>query len=348
MISLPMVSSIGEFMSDTKFIKGDKSNNFTVLDNTCLRDVNISWRAKGLHSYLESLPGDWKLLKTDLIKRSTDKRTALNSAIDELVEAGYIRIESRRLPNGRFDSNCYYVFEKPATIDQCRLTATVKPQTDNPNTETKQLLTTDKLNNDIPRTELTNAESENDNGSAFVNIIKGLFGGEYPFDVNFRSSVLKQLVDAGIEESNLEAFLNYVFERTKLGNVRKSFEGLFRNLALAGSIIRDFKNSCFIKKDQKKKTVEPQIKYIDCPICSTRFKEYDFNCPVCGVSLAEIQDETCAGYRAKKHIYEMSDSEKESYESAWHEFSKKIKEQTGRPFLTEDEKIQFWMEKNII
>jgi len=343
-----MVSSIGGFMSDTKFIKGDKSNNFTVLDNTCLRDVNISWRAKGLHSYLESLPGDWKLLKSDLIKRSTDKRTALNSAIDELVEAGYIKIESRRLPNGRFDSNCYYVYEKPAKTDQCRFTATVKPQTDNPNTENKLLLNTKKLDTDIPRTELTNSTSEKVSGSVFTNIIKGLFCGEYPFDNNFESDVQKHLLDAEVEEKNLEAFLKYVFERAKLGNVRKSFEGLFRKLALASSIIRDFKNSYFVKKDEKKESGEQQIKYIDCPICSTRFKEFDFTCPKCGVSLSEIHNRNDSKYLAKKRIYEMPENERQSYEAALDELKERIKQQTGRPFLTEEEKIQFWRDNKII
>ena len=163
---------------------------------------------------------------------------------------------------------------------------------DKPVLDNRTLLTTNILNTDKQNTELTNSETETKESvseSIFVNIIKGLFGNEYPFDKNFESAVLKHLSDSGIEETNLEAYLKYVFERTKLGNVQKSFEGLFRKLALANSIMRDFKNSSFATKPEETKKAEQNIKYIDCPICSTRFKEIDFVCPTCGVSIKEIR-----------------------------------------------------------
>lgn len=335
-------------MSDIAFVKGDKEKNFTILDNTCIRDENLSWGAKGLHCYLEHLPGDWKIYKSYLISHYPDKRVALNNLINELVDAGYIRVEKNlRNPDGTFAPQRYIVFEKPNN-NQCRLSTADNTIVDNPLTENQHLLTTNKLNTDKQRTELTNPESETVSESVFVNIIKGLFGGEYPFDKNFESAVLKHLTDAGIEEANLEAYLKYVFERTKLGNVQKSFEGLFRKLALANSIIRDFKNSCFIKKAEEKQKSEQHIKYIDCPICSTRFKEFDFNCPICGVSVKEIKDQSQIDFIVKKKIYEMPDAEKEAYESAWNELTRQVKERTGRPFLLENEKIQFWKEYGIL
>ena len=248
---------IGGLVSDIEFVKGDKEKNFTVLDNTCIRDENLSWGAKGLHCYLEHLPGDWKIYKSYLTSHYPDKRVALNNLINELVDAGYIRVEKNlRNPDGTFAPQRYIVFEKPNN-DQSRLSTADNTTVDNPLTEKQHLLTTNKLNTnklntDKQRTELTNPESKEVSESVFVNIIKGVFCGEYPFDKNFEPAVLKHLADADIEESNLEAYLKYVFERTKLGNVQKSFEGLFRKLALANSIVRDFKNSCFIKKDKKK------------------------------------------------------------------------------------------------
>ena len=130
--------------------------------------------------------------------------------------------------------------------------------------------------------------------------------------------------------------------------MQKSFEGLFRKLALASSIIRDFKNSSFVTKPEETKKAEQYIKYVDCPICSTRFKEYDFNCPTCGVSVKEIKDQNQVDFIVKKKIYEMSESEKESYESAWNALTKQVKERTGRPFLLENEKLQFWKEYGIL
>ena len=343
-------------MSDTQFIKGDKVKNFTVIDNTCLQDSNLSWGAKGFHSYLESLPGNWQIVKTDLVKRSKDKLYALNSIIEELEAAGYIVIEEqKRESNGRFGPKCYKVYEKPVQesdeFHRNGFPDTVNPLADNPITENQQLLNTNKLKTDLQNTELTNLKpkvKKTVSESVFVNIIKRLFGGEYPFDKNFEAAVLKQLDNAGIEDTNLEAYLKYVFERTKLGNVQKSFEGLFRKLALANSIIRDFKNTCFIKKAKNEQPKSQNIKYVDCPICSTRFKEFDFNCPICGVSVKEINDQNQVDFIVKKKIYEMSDSEKEAYESAWNELIKQVKERTGRPFLLENEKLQFWKEYGIL
>ncbi|WP_407428717.1 hypothetical protein [Treponema sp.] len=338
-------------MSDIAFVKGDKEKNYTILDNTCIRDENLSWGAKGLHCFLMHLPGNWKIYKSFLISHFPDKRVALNNLINELVDAGYIEVEKNlRNPDGTFAPQRYIFYEKPKH-SQCRLSTADNTTADNPFTENQHLLTTNKLNTNIQNTKLTNPETETKESvseSVFVNIIKSLFGGEYPFDKNFESAVHKHLTDAGIAESNLEAYLKYVFERTKLSNVQKSFEGLFRKLALANSIIRDFKNSCFIKKNEEKQKTEQHIKYIDCPICSTRFKEYDFNCPTCGVSVKEIKDQNQIDFIVKEKLYEMSESEKDAYEAAWDKMTKQVKERTGRPFLLENEKIQFWKEYGIL
>lgn len=342
-------------MSETYFVKQHRKDNFTILDNTCIRDDRISWKAKGVHTYLMSLPDDWKIHISEIVNHSSDGKAALYSAIQMLEEYGYIKKIRNRRKDGCFENTVYQVFESPEAKD---VDAGVHPLTDfpdvdnpdmeNPHLDNRTLLTTNKLNTDKQRTELTNLESEKVSESVFVKIIKGLFSGEYPFDKNFESAVLKHLTEAGIEEVNIEAYLKYVFERTKLGNVQKSFEGLFRKLALANSIIRDFRNSCFIKKAEEKQKSEQHIKYIDCPICSTRFKEYDFSCPICGVSVKEIKDQSQIDFIVKKKIYEMPDAEKNAYESAWNELTKKVKERTGRPFLLENEKIQFWKEYGIL
>ena len=356
-------------MSETYFIKKKKETNYTQIDNTCVKDARLSWKEKGVHTYLMTLPEDWKIYLSELVRHSRDGKSALYSAIQTLEKYGYIKRIRNRDENGRFEQTAYYVYEEPLQADDNTPLSdnpdmenpdVVKPDMENPNkekrdTENQTLLNTNKLTtNNIQNTELTNLSSSEDDAtqtvseSVFVKIIKGLFSGEYPFDKNFESAVLKHLTEAGIEEANVEAYLKYVFERTKLGNVQKSFEGLFRKLALASSIIRDFKNSCFIKKAEKEQPKSQNIKYVDCPICSTRFKEFDFNCPTCGVSVKEIKDQNQIDFIVKKKLYEMSESEKDAYEAAWDKMTKQVKERTGRPFLLENEKIQFWKEYGIL
>ena len=347
-------------MSETYFVKQHRKENFTILDNTCIRDINLSWKSKGLHTYLMSLPEDWKICLSDLIKRSLDGRDSVTSAIRELESRGYIQRDVQRTEKGCFKNFCYMVFESPKeqSAEKCEQSFTENPKTDNPisdkpYSENPLLLTTNILNTDKQRTELTNSDckfktEQSVSQSVFVNIINSLFGGGYPFDKNFEAAVLKHLADAGIEETNIEAFLKYVFERTKLGNVQKSFEGLYRKLALANSIIRDFKNSSFLKKDEEPKKAEIKIRYVDCPICSTRFKEFDFTCPTCGVTLREIEDQTQANFIIKKKVYEMNDSDKQKYKIAYEERMNQIKQKTGRLFLTEEERVQFWKEYGLL
>lgn len=360
----------GEFVSETYFVKQHRKDNFTILDNTCIRDSNLSWKAKGLHTYLMSLPEDWKICLSDLVNRSVDGRDSMNTAIKELETFGYLKRVIERKENGCFKHFCYMVFECPIKSENEEISEDSKthPVTDYPFTENPLmdkpivakpfsenplLLTTNILNTDIQKTELTNFDCKSEteqsvSESVFVNIIKSLFGGEYPFDKNFEDAVLKHLADTGIKETNLEAFLKYVFERTKLGNVQKSFEGLYRKLALANSIVRDFKNLSFLKKEEEQKKAEIKIRYVDCPICSTRFKEFDFNCPTCGVSTKEIEDQTQVNFIIKKKIYEMNESEKQRYENAYAERMDQIKQKTGRLFLTEKERVQFLREYGLL
>lgn len=51
-------------------IKRHKNNNFVVLDKTALNDPNLSWQAKGLHSYLMGLPTEWEVNVRDLTNRT--------------------------------------------------------------------------------------------------------------------------------------------------------------------------------------------------------------------------------------------------------------------------------------
>ena len=369
-------------MSDIELVKGDKKKNFTVLDNTCIRDENLSWGAKGLHCYLEHLPGDWKIYKSYLVAHFPEKINALNNLFKELVDAGYIRIEKNlRNSDGTFAPQRYIIFEKPHKIDNADTnntdadsTATDNSTADNstvddttvddttadsPTTENRQLPKTNVPKTNVPnikftKTELTNSShSETDNidtvsESVFCKKIKVLFENEYPFDKNFETDVKKHLTEGNIDETHIEDYLQYVFERAKLEKVRKSFEGLFRKLALAKGLVRDFKHSTYMIAPETEKKVERKIKYIECSICGTQFDEILGYCPNCGISVKELKDTTQPSYIVKKKYYEMCESDKQKYDSAYSELETKIKERERRCFLTETEKLQFWLDYGII
>ena len=163
-------------MSETFFVKQHKKEKFTILDNTCIRDSRLSWKSKGLHTYLMALPEDWKIYISDLITRSSDGRDSLNTAIKELEEFGYLKRNFERTENGRFKQFCYVVFESPITD----IPFTENPLLEKPFTENPHLLTTKKLITNKIKTELTNHDENKVSETVFVKKIKELFEGEYP------------------------------------------------------------------------------------------------------------------------------------------------------------------------
>lgn len=345
-------------MSETFCYNADPSEgNYTILNNTCIRDKRLSLKAKGLHTYFMSLPPNWNLYKSELVKHSRDGIDSVNSAIKELVELGYVEItEQKRSADGRFAGKAYGFHAKPINTDEDTrhgFPVTVKPLTDKPFTENPQLLTTNTLNTDKPKTKLTNYEDslketvEEVSESVFVIVIKELFCGEYPFDKDFESGVRARLSEKEIDESNLESYLKYVFERTKLGNVQKSFEGLFRVLALSSSVVRDFKNSSLCKNPTETENLEKKEIYskrIKCPICGSEFEEFNYYCPKCTLSADAIKANDQKEIYVKKRLYEMTEEEKQDFELARNQKLKTI----GRAFFVGNEQEEFLKEYGIL
>lgn len=69
------------------------NERFKTIDLEIIENSNLSWKAKGLHTYLISRPPGWRLWHKDLVKRATDGKSALSSAVNELKEAGYLCIQ---------------------------------------------------------------------------------------------------------------------------------------------------------------------------------------------------------------------------------------------------------------
>lgn len=83
-------------MSIYRVVK-DKDNPYVMINKGAIRDRQLSWKAKGLLAYLLSMPDDWQIYETELIKHTTDGRDATRSAIKELIAAGYIERSKARI-----------------------------------------------------------------------------------------------------------------------------------------------------------------------------------------------------------------------------------------------------------
>jgi len=119
-------------------IRTYKNKNFTTMSNKHLKDTNLSWKAKGILSYLLSLPNDWKLYKSELENHATDGRTSTSSGIDELIENGYVVKIQNRDNDGKFQGVEYHIYEEGRLKPDYRKPDIGKPDIGKPTT-TKDL-----------------------------------------------------------------------------------------------------------------------------------------------------------------------------------------------------------------
>jgi hypothetical protein len=92
-------------------ITRNKTDNFTVIDNSILREKKLSLKAKGLHTLIMGLPNSWDFSINGIVAISKEGRESILNGIKELVSFGYCeRIEMRE--NGRFTGVDYKFFER--------------------------------------------------------------------------------------------------------------------------------------------------------------------------------------------------------------------------------------------
>lgn len=87
-------------------------NPFVMIDKRPIENPKLSWKSKGLLTYLMSRPDNWIVRFRDLVKRSTDGPHAVRAAVRELREAGHIVVEVER-EGGKVVRWTYAVYEEP-------------------------------------------------------------------------------------------------------------------------------------------------------------------------------------------------------------------------------------------
>lgn len=127
----------------------DKENPYVMLNKKFLSNENLSWQAKGMLSYLLSLPDDWKIYESEISTHSKDGIKCANSCIKELISNGYINRGRLKDEKGRFKGYEYCVYE----------VSSITPKTENGKTENGKRHTT---NNNNTNNNIT--EYNNDNG----------------------------------------------------------------------------------------------------------------------------------------------------------------------------------------
>lgn len=103
-------------MSELIVVEHVRDNNFSTINLTNVQCRDLSWKAKGIFTYLLTRPSGWEINETDLIRRSNDGETSLRAGIRELQKKGYVYRAMQRNDSGKYKWK-YIVCELPCAPD---------------------------------------------------------------------------------------------------------------------------------------------------------------------------------------------------------------------------------------
>lgn len=104
-------------MAVAAVFKVEKQKNYTVMSNYHLQDKNLSFKAKGLLSFMLSLPEDWDYSLKGLVAVSKENIKAIRTILNELKEHGYLEINQTRAEHGYYKYE-YVIREIPIDIEK--------------------------------------------------------------------------------------------------------------------------------------------------------------------------------------------------------------------------------------
>lgn len=122
-----------------------KKDNYTCIDNQVFKDHSLSMKAKGLLAQIYSLPENWEYSVRGLSTLFSDGREAVNNALQELIDHGYIVRTQKTNQFGKFDGYEYDIYETPQT-KVAGNPFTENPLTEKPITENSTQLNTKESN----------------------------------------------------------------------------------------------------------------------------------------------------------------------------------------------------------
>lgn len=97
------------------------TGNYYMAHKGYVEDERLSFKAKGIMSYLFSKPDNWVIYQTEVANSSKDGKSGVRTAFNELLELGYLTREMSRKENGDFDGYDYTLHEQPVeTVGEVR------------------------------------------------------------------------------------------------------------------------------------------------------------------------------------------------------------------------------------
>ncbi len=210
--------------------KINKNRDFTIMSNFHLRDKNLSLKAKGLLSFMLSLPDDWDYSLKGLVSICKENKDAIRSTLNELKTYHYLIIEPYRTEKGKFGYN-YLIYEKPLIEPNKTLNPpymdfpyTDKPNADNPlQINTNIINTNNKIDNidNIDKSEAPNTKKNDEqiqHNILTIELIQMNYANEFDTETFYYDDLFKKYLENGKSYKQLYASINYIINKVNLRN----------------------------------------------------------------------------------------------------------------------------------
>ena len=224
-------------VSKISVFKIEKTKGYTIMSNYHLKDRSLTYKAKGLLSFMLSLPSDWDYSLKGLCAISKESRDGIRSILKELQEHHYLEIEKTRGDKGYFEYN-YLIYEIPHFINKEMIKNT--PDTENPYLDVPDM--------EIPTQINTKKQIDKDDktiSSFFVpeehniltlELIDRGYINEEDIQIFYYDKLFENLIYDGNEYKDLIQIIHYIVPRVinrnfkdEEGNIIENKYGYFKN-----------------------------------------------------------------------------------------------------------------------
>lgn len=187
-----------------------KLEGYTIMPNHHLRDHNLSHSARGLLSFMLSLPPDWDYSFSGLVKLSKEGKAAVRTIINELKQAKYIKISQSRNEKGYYQYN-YDVYEFPYDM-LVKMNNNPTPEnrtSDEPNSDNQRQITTKEI---ITNEEIDKIDNlDKTKHKALINeLIRSDYIKEDDEQIVFYDSFFDKLINNGKSYVNIYSAIHYI------------------------------------------------------------------------------------------------------------------------------------------
>lgn len=134
---------------------------YTIVENAAVNDPALSFKAKGLLVWMLARPPDWTFHINHMSDFGPDGKTAVRSALDELIEQGYVRRHQERDDRGHFVRSITEIrasksIEFAPVPPHTDFRSTDNPSTSNPSTSNPPLVSNEEVITELVITDRDN------------------------------------------------------------------------------------------------------------------------------------------------------------------------------------------------